>query len=206
MPEEPSEKPAGTADCDKEEASFFKGTTASTLAKAIFKDRFSVGAAKEFAGNDGKQLRCSVGEVISLFQAHHLEVADPLTTKWTASDLSPEDGGTVIPQQQVGLRRHVRFCCQRCKNNNVWSLLAVGECVKTEEGCVTEMQKVFHHDKDCSETKKEKVPTRELEVFDFDLQQVIGTACDSVVESMSRQDFADTHPAGACPGALNMSF
>ena len=183
----------------EEEVTFFKGITANPLAKAVFRGGVVCGTLEGTPTDKFKHWRSAVSVVISIFKVYHLEAAVPTASKWVASNLGSSP--TEVPQQQVGINRYVKFCCQRCKERGIYSLLGVGQCVLNDEGqFVIDMQKVFFHDKDCVIEKEEKLPSFEFMVFDFEFDEVIGDTYDLVVQRFKGCDFHDKDIPTLLPG------
>jgi hypothetical protein len=191
----------------EEEASFFKGITANILAKAIFRGGMVYGTLDPnvFPLDELNQHWMSaVKVVISKFKVYHLEAAVPTQTKWKATNLGSPC--TSVSQQKVGLTRNLRFCCLRCKERGIWSLLGVGECVIVKGQCGIQMKKVFFHDKECFKTKEEKLPSYQFNVFDFDFDEVIGNTYDSVVHQLQQCSFHDKETDMPPGHSINFGF
>jgi hypothetical protein len=187
----------------EEEAAFFQSITANILANAIFRGGLVLGTLDPNAPHGPKEhWKSAMYEIISKFKVYHLEAALPTVTSWHASNLG--DPSRSVPSQQLGSTRNLRFCCHRCKQRGIWSLLGVGECVDKDGQVGIQMKKVFFHDKDCFKSKEEKLPLQEFNVFDFDFDEVIGNTYESVVHQLQGCNFHDK--AAAMPPGHSINF
>jgi hypothetical protein len=194
----------GEAVYAKEEAEFFSSVTPNILAKAIFKgipveglpvagkQQPPVQVTKE---KKEKHFRSAVYQVISIFKVYGLEAADPLTTGWFATNITPEGKAAVrVAQGKAAVKQTLKFCCNRCKSIGLYSVLGLGKTVKTNGIEGISMEKVFYHDSDCCANGREmgyKLPSYQYEVFDFDYAEVIGTTYEPVVERFKECNFHD---------------
>ena len=181
----------------QEEAKYFKEVDANILALAIFRGGLVQGRPTEgTASNLKEQFDTALLKVISTFKVYNLIVADPKTTRWPATNFGG-DNHSLIPQQQLVENRKIKFCCQRCKTNGIWSLLGVGKFVKADKTGSQEkigsiiMEKVFYHDKDCHKDVSGKLPAYEYSVVDFDFDEVIGDTYEPVVQRFLKCNFHD---------------
>jgi hypothetical protein len=194
----PTDAEDSTAKYAQEELEYFQNITSQELATAIFRGGKVVGSQVGGPYSPPQQWRSAAMKVIRTFNVYHLEVDPPFSSFWDATNLgsSPKK----IPNQQATLGRSIKFCCGRCKNRGIWSLLGIGECQTTGQNHFIEMTQVFYHDKDCGKSAKGKLPSKEFEVFDFDFDEVIGDTYDAVVKKLQNYNFHDRATQPMPPG------
>jgi hypothetical protein len=177
------------------EVSFFKGITEDTLVKAIFRGGLvtpplvaqpplTLGSSKP-DHVPPHQWKVAAQMVIAILEAFNLEVANPSSRAWFADEFGS------IGQTQFYLNRTIKFCCEKCKKNKVYSPIAVATCVEQAGVCSLQIQKVFFHDKDCNVPPNERKPPPDYCVVPYDYDEFIGDTYDGVVDRLKLCNFHD---------------